>query len=123
MTSFRTLLLGPALLAVLASVAAVAMAMRQQIDVRRTGNLLHGEQAYAYAVAAESWARVILRRDASCIRNSILWLLAFLTRRCRHNNNKKKDCPILHHNDCCSPHDMLIIHVASHIALLIFEAR
>ena len=46
----------------LATVAAVAMAMRQQIDVRRTANLLHGEQAYAYAVAAESWARVILRR-------------------------------------------------------------
>jgi general secretion pathway protein K len=39
------------------------MATRQHIDVRLTGNLLHGEQAYAYALAAESWARVILRRD------------------------------------------------------------
>jgi general secretion pathway protein K len=48
----------------LATVAAVAMATRQHIDVRRTGNLVHGEQAYAYALAAESWARVILRRDA-----------------------------------------------------------
>jgi general secretion pathway protein K len=45
------------------TVAAVAMATRQHIDVRRTGNLIHGEQAYDYAVAAESWARVILRRD------------------------------------------------------------
>jgi general secretion pathway protein K len=45
------------------TVAAVAMATRQHIDVRRTGNLIHGEQAYGYAVAAESWARVILRRD------------------------------------------------------------
>ena len=46
------------------TVVAVAMATRQHIDVRRTGNLIHGEQAYAYALAAESWARVILRRDA-----------------------------------------------------------
>lgn len=48
----------------LATVAAVAMATRQHIDVRRTANLLHGEQAYAYALAAESWARVTLRQDA-----------------------------------------------------------
>jgi len=47
----------------LATVAAVAMATRLQVDMRRTGNLLNGEQAYAYAVAAESWAYVILRRD------------------------------------------------------------
>ena len=45
------------------TVAAVAMATRQHIDVRRTGNLIHGEQAYEYALAAESWARVVLRRD------------------------------------------------------------
>ena len=47
----------------LVTVIAVTMATRQHIDVRLTGNLLHGEQAYAYALAAESWARVILRRD------------------------------------------------------------
>jgi len=47
----------------LATVAAVAMATRFQVDLRRTGNLLNGEQAYAYARAAESWAAVILRRD------------------------------------------------------------
>ena len=47
----------------LVTVAAVAMATRQQVDVRRTANLLHGEQAYAHAVSAESWARVVLRRD------------------------------------------------------------
>ena len=47
----------------LATVAAVAMATRFQVDMRRTGNLLNGEQAYAYAMAAESWAYVILRRD------------------------------------------------------------
>ena len=47
----------------LATVAAVAMAVRFQLDMRRTANLLNGEQAYAYAVAAEDWAYVILRRD------------------------------------------------------------
>jgi general secretion pathway protein K len=47
----------------LATVAAVAMAARFQVDMRRSANLLNGEQAYAYAVAAESWAYVILRRD------------------------------------------------------------
>jgi len=53
------------LVVTLATVAAVAMATRLNVDVRRTGNLLHGEQAYAYALAAESWAEVILRRDAN----------------------------------------------------------
>jgi len=52
------------LVVALATVAAVAMATRLHVDMRRTGNLLHGEQAYAYALAAESWAQVILRRDA-----------------------------------------------------------
>ena len=51
------------LVVALATVAAVAMATRFQVDMRRTGNLLNGEQAYAYAMAAESWAYVILRRD------------------------------------------------------------
>lgn len=49
----------------LATVIAVTMATRQHIDVRLTGNLLHGEQAYAYALGAEAWARVILRRDST----------------------------------------------------------
>jgi len=49
----------------LVTVVAVAMATHQQIDIRRTGNLVHGEQAYDYALAAESWGRVILRRDAA----------------------------------------------------------
>jgi general secretion pathway protein K len=53
------------LVVALATVAAVAMATRLHVDVRRTANLVHGEQAYAYALAAESWAQVILRRDAN----------------------------------------------------------
>jgi general secretion pathway protein K len=51
------------LVVALATAAAVAMATRLNVDMRRTGNLLNGEQAYAYALAAESWAYVILRRD------------------------------------------------------------
>jgi general secretion pathway protein K len=49
----------------IATVAAVAMATRQQLDVRRTGSLLHGEQAWAYVIGAENWAKVVLRRDAN----------------------------------------------------------
>ena len=56
----------------LATVAAVAMATRQHVDVRRTGNLLHGEQAYAYALAAESWALVIMDRDLEDTKNDTL---------------------------------------------------
>ena len=51
------------LVVALATTAAMVMATRLNIDMRRTGNLLNGEQAYAYALAAESWAYVILRRD------------------------------------------------------------
>jgi general secretion pathway protein K len=49
----------------IATVAAVAMANRQQLDTRRTGSLLHSEQAWAYVLGAENWARVVLRRDAA----------------------------------------------------------
>lgn len=52
------------LVVAIATVAAVAMANRQQLDIRRTGSLLHGEQAWAYVLGAENWARVVLRRDA-----------------------------------------------------------
>ena len=45
------------LVVALATVAAVAMATRLHVDVRRTANLVHGEQSYAYALAAESWAQ------------------------------------------------------------------
>ncbi len=57
------------LMVALATVAAVAMATRQQLDIRRTGNLLHGTQAITYGEAAESWARVVLERDLT--RNAI----------------------------------------------------
>ena len=52
------------LVVALATVAAAAMAARQQLDIRRTANLLDGDQAYVYAVGVESWGRVVLARDA-----------------------------------------------------------
>lgn len=52
------------LVVALATVAAAAMASRQQLDVRRSANLLDGDQAYVYALGVESWARVALARDA-----------------------------------------------------------
>jgi len=51
------------LIVAMVTVAAVAMATRQQMDIRRTGSMLHGEQAYAYLLGAESWAEVVLARD------------------------------------------------------------
>lgn len=48
---------------VLTTIIAVAMTTRQQLDIRRTANILHGDQAYLYALGAESWARRILARD------------------------------------------------------------
>jgi len=51
------------LIVALATVAALAMASRQQLDVRRIGSLLHGDQAYAYALGVENWGSAILQRD------------------------------------------------------------
>ena len=51
------------LIVALATIAAVAMASRQQLDVRRTANILDGDQAFFYALGVESWARRILVRD------------------------------------------------------------
>jgi general secretion pathway protein K len=47
----------------LVTVAATAMAARQLLDIRRTENILHSEQAYVYALAAEEWARQVLAHD------------------------------------------------------------
>jgi general secretion pathway protein K len=52
------------LIVALATVAAVSFATQQQLDVRRTGNLIDGDQAWAYATGGEDWAALILRRDA-----------------------------------------------------------
>jgi len=51
------------LISALVTVAAVAMASRQQLDVRRTGNMLEADQAYMYALAAEALAIQVLNVD------------------------------------------------------------
>jgi len=53
-----------AILAVsMAALAATAMASRQQVDIRRTANILHLEQANLYVFGGEAWAGRILRQD------------------------------------------------------------
>jgi len=52
------------LIVALATFAAVAMTTRQQVDIRRTANVINGEQAYLYALGGESWVKRILLRDA-----------------------------------------------------------
>jgi general secretion pathway protein K len=51
------------LVVALATLAAVAMTTRQQLDIRRTANVINGEQAYMYALGGESWVKRILLRD------------------------------------------------------------
>jgi len=47
----------------LVTIAAVAMADRQTLDIRRTENMLHYDQAYMYALAAEATAAQALIAD------------------------------------------------------------
>ncbi len=56
-------LLTALLVVALVAVAATSMATRQQLEIRRTATLLHSDQAWAYALGAESWASVVLQRD------------------------------------------------------------
>ena len=51
------------LIAALVTVAAVAMVSRQQLDIRRTGNMLEADQAYLYALGAETLAAQVLKED------------------------------------------------------------
>ncbi len=51
------------LVVALATIAAVAMTTRQQIDIYRTANIINSEQAYLYALGGESWVKRILLRD------------------------------------------------------------
>lgn len=51
------------LITALVTVVAVAMASRQQLDIRRTGNILQVEQAWHYARGVEAWARQVLAKD------------------------------------------------------------
>ncbi|WP_455216987.1 type II secretion system minor pseudopilin GspK [Kaarinaea lacus] len=51
------------LIAALVTVAAVAMASRQTLDVRRTGNMMEVDQAYMYALGMEELAVQVLKKD------------------------------------------------------------
>lgn len=51
------------LIVALATIAAVAVASRQQFDIRRSANLINRDQAYEYGLGVESWAVQLLVRD------------------------------------------------------------
>jgi len=51
------------LITALVTITAAAMATRQQLDIRRTGNLVNGDQAWLYSLGMEAWAIQILARD------------------------------------------------------------
>lgn len=51
------------LITAIATVAAAAMASRQQLDIRRTANVVESDQAYLFTLGVESWAGEILARD------------------------------------------------------------
>jgi len=51
------------LIVAIATTVSVAISTRLQLDVRRTGNIIAGDQAYLYTLAAESWSQRILKED------------------------------------------------------------
>lgn len=51
------------LILALATILAVSMSTRQQLDIHRSANVFNFEQAYQYVLGAESWAKQILKRD------------------------------------------------------------
>lgn len=61
----------------LVSIAAVAMADRQTLDIRRTENMLHYDQAYIYALAAEITAvqALLADEDKKVDHENELWAL------------------------------------------------
>jgi len=48
----------------LATILAVSMSSRQQLDIHRSANVFNFEQAYQYILGAESWAKQVLLRDS-----------------------------------------------------------
>jgi general secretion pathway protein K len=51
------------LIVAIAATVSITISTRLQLDVRRTGNIIAGDQAYLYTLAAESWSQSILRED------------------------------------------------------------
>lgn len=58
-------LIAALLAAALVTILAAKMIFNQQLDIRRSGNIIHGDQAYLYARAVESWVTLLLGRAAS----------------------------------------------------------
>jgi general secretion pathway protein K len=52
------------LVVAIAAVIATSMMSRQNFDTRRTANIIHRDQAVAYALGAEQWASIELSKDA-----------------------------------------------------------
>jgi general secretion pathway protein K len=52
------------LVVALAAIIATSMMQRQNFDTQRTANIIHRDQAIAYALGAEHWAGVELSKDA-----------------------------------------------------------
>lgn len=57
-------LLTALLIVALVAVAAIGIVNAQFLNLRRAENLLHGDQAYVYALGVENWALGMLTRDA-----------------------------------------------------------
>jgi len=51
------------LIVAIATTVSVTISTRLQLDVRRTGNMIVGDQAYLLALTAENWTRRILKDD------------------------------------------------------------
>ena len=51
------------LILALATVLAVSMSSRQNLDIHRSANIFNSEQAFQYVLGAESWGKQILKRD------------------------------------------------------------
>ncbi len=51
------------LITAIATIAAVSMASRQHLDIRRTTNVVESSQAYLFALGAEEWGKQVLVRD------------------------------------------------------------
>lgn len=52
------------LILALATILAVSMTSRQQLDIHRSANVFNLEQAYQYVLGAEFWAKQVLKRDS-----------------------------------------------------------
>lgn len=51
------------LIIALATILAVSMSSRQQLNIHRSANVFNFEQSYQYILGAEDWAKQILKRD------------------------------------------------------------